>query len=93
MCSLKRNCILKRNTWKYENSFGDFFCFCNGKNCLKSKISQNCKFHFYIYLIDNNRELHLKTDYLFVDLIFSELSSDDVYPIFEKMIKRNYPVH
>ena len=93
MCSLKRNFILNKNKWKYENNFGDFFCFCNGKDCLKSKISQKCKFHFYIYLIDKSRDLYLKTDYLFVDLIFSELSSDDVYPVFEKMKKENYPVH
>lgn len=91
--SLKRNIILKGNTWKFENRFGDYFCFCNGKNCLKSKIDQNCKFHFYIYLIDNNRDLYLKTDYLFVDLIFSELSSDDVFPVFQKMKEQNYAVH
>ena len=91
--SLKRNCNLKENIWKFENNFGDYFCFCKGQNCLKSKIVQNCKFFFYIYLIDKNRKLYLKTDYLFVDLIFSELSSDDVYPVFEKMKKENYPVH
>ena len=91
--SLKRNCYLKENTWEFQNNFGDYFCFCNGQNCSKSNISQNCKFYFYIYLIDNNRELYLKTDYLFADFIFSELSSDDAYPVFQKMINQNYPAH
>ena len=91
--SLKRNCNPEENIWKFQNNFGEYFCFCKGQNCLKSKIVQNCKFFFYIYLIDNNRKLYLKTDYLFADLIFSELSSDDVYPVFEKMKKENFPVH
>ena len=59
--SLKRNCNIQKN-WKFENIFGEYFCFCKGKKCLDSNIDQLCKFNFYINIIDNNRELYLKTD-------------------------------
>ena len=91
--SLKRNCNLEESVWKFENIFGIYFCFCKGKKCLESNIIQQCKFNFYINIIDKNRDLYLKTDYLFVDFIFSEISSDDAYPVFEEMEKKKYPVH
>ena len=90
---LKRYCILEENYWKFENIFGKYFCFCKGKKCIESNIEQIYKFSFYINIIDNNRDLYLKTDYLFVDFIFSEISSDDAYPVFAEMDKQNYPVH
>ena len=90
---LKREYSLKDNFWKFENILGDYFCFGQGQKILNLNIEQSCKFNFYINIIDNSRDLYLKTDYLFVDFIFSELSSDDVYPIFEEMKKKNYPVH
>ena len=34
-----------------------------------------------------------KTEYLFVDFIFDDLSSDDVFPVFKEMEKRKLPVH
>ena len=91
--SLKRNCKLQNSFWKFENIFGEYFCFCKAQKCLNSNIDQFCKYNFYIYIIDNNRDLYLKTEFLFVDFIFSELASDDVYPIFKEMEKHNYPVH
>jgi CDP-glycerol glycerophosphotransferase (TagB/SpsB family) len=91
--SLKRNCNLEENVWKFANIFGIHFCFCKGKKCLESNIVQKCKFNFFINIIDKNRDLYLKTDYLFVDFIFSEISSDDAYPVFEEMEKQNYPAH
>ena len=91
--SLKRNCKLQNSFWKFENIIGEYFCFCKAQKCLNSNIDQFCKYNFYIYIIDNNRDLYLKTEFLFVDFIFSELASDDVYPIFKEMEKQNYPVH
>ena len=90
---LKREYSLKDNSWKFENILGDYFCFSQGQKILNLNCAQACKFNFYINIIDNSRNLYLKTDYFFVDFIFSELSSDDVYPIFEEMKKKNYPVH
>ena len=91
--SLKRNIHIIENVWRFENIYNYYFCFCKGKFCLKNKINQNCKFYFYSYLIDNNRNLYKKTDYLFIDFIFNELPSDDVYPVFEEMKKQNLPAH
>lgn len=39
-------------------------------------------------IIENNRNLYSKTDYLFVDFINKDLSSDDAFPIFEEMEKK-----
>lgn len=90
---LKSKYTLKDNLWNFENILNEYFCFCQGQKCLDLNIDQYCKFNLYLNIIDNSRELYSKTDYLFVDFIFSDLSSDDVYPIFKEMEKRNYPVH
>ena len=91
--TLRRNIILEENIWKFSNNFNNYYCFCKGKNCLKYNVTQKCKYLFYLYIIDNNRYVFKKTDYLFMDFIFSELSSDDVYPVFQKMEKKKLPVH
>lgn len=91
--SLKRNVIIDENNWKYENIMNNYFCLCRGQKCINLIIDQKCKFNFYVHIIDKSRDLYIKSDYLFVDFIFNEFSSDDVYPIFEKMEKQNYPVH
>ena len=91
--SLKRNFKPKKILWKFKNIFGEYFCFCKGQECVYSNIPQICKFNFYVNILDNNRALYLKTHFLFVDFIFSELASDDVYPVFKEMEKMKYPVH
>ena len=91
--SLKRNHLKIETNWKFDNIMNNYFCFCKGQKCIESFDNQDCKFFFYVHIIDCSRDLYLKSDYLFVDFIFSEYSSDDAYPIFEKMIKQNYPVH
>ena len=54
--SLKRNCNKQDYFWKFENIFGEYFCFCNGQKCLDANIDQFCKYNFYINIIDNNRD-------------------------------------
>ena len=83
-CILKRNLINSEDQWRFEYLFNEYFCFCKDLNVLKLKNSQNCKYFFYLNLIDNNKNVYLKTDYLFVDFIFKDLSSDDAYPIFKR---------
>jgi CDP-glycerol glycerophosphotransferase (TagB/SpsB family) len=90
---LRRFSVLNENTWNYGNIYDCYFCFCKGFNCLKIKISQKCKYYFNLNIINNNRNVYNKTDYLFVDFIFSELSSDDAFPIFKEMFNQNLPVH
>ena len=91
--SLKRNVALFKDKWNFKNIYNSYFCFCHGGNCIDKNTLESCKYSFYLYIIDNNRNIYQKTDYLFIDFIFAELSSDDVYPIFEEMIKKKYPVH
>ena len=54
---------------------------------------QICKYYFYLNIIDLNKNQYVKTDFLFIDFIFSEFSSDDAYPVFKEMFYRKYPVH
>jgi hypothetical protein len=92
-CLLKRIFALNENIWNYGNLYNHYFCFCVGFNCLKTKIAQKCKYFFNLYLIDKNRNVYKKTDYLFIDFIFSELSSDDSFPVFKEMLNQELPVH
>jgi len=91
-CNLRRN-ISKSSVWIFKNIYNHYFCFCIGYNCLNLKIPQKRKYYKYMDIIENNRNLYSKTDYLFVDFIFKDMSSDDAYPIFEEMEKKDYPVH
>ena len=92
-CILKNNLIFNNNQWNFGKIFNEYFCFSKGLNSLNLKNSQSCKYYFYIYLIDKNRKVYLKTDFLFIDFIFKDLTSDDAYPIFKEMIKEKFPVH
>lgn len=85
--TLMPKCILKKylindDDWNFQNLFNEYFCFCKNLNSIKLKNSQNCKYYFYLKLIDKNRNIYSKTDYLFIDFIFNDLSSDDAFPIF-----------
>ena len=75
------------------NIYNNYFCCCIGKNCSFFNINQETKYKFYLNVIDNNRDIYNKTDYLFVDFIFEDKSSDDTYPVFKEMEKENWPVH
>ena len=90
---LKKNLITKDNEWSFDNLFNEYFCFCKGLNSIKLKNSQSCKYYFYLNLIDKNREVYEKTDYLLIDFIFNDLSSDDAFPIFKELINEKMPAH
>ena len=92
-CTLKKYLIMNDIGWKFENLYNQYFCFCKDANSIKLKNSQSCKYYFYLNLIDKNREVYTKTDYLFIDFIFKDLSSDDAFPIFKEMISEKMPVH
>ena len=92
-CNLKRKAIEDNEGWIYKNLYNNYFCFCVGKHCTKGEVKQKCKFHFYKSVIDNNRDVYPKTDYIFVDFIFKGLPSDDTFPVFEKMNEQNISVH
>lgn len=91
--TLKRFIALDENIWYFKNNYNNYYCFCKGEKCLIYNVTQKCKYYFYLNIIDNNRYIFKKTDYLFMDFIFAELSSDDVYPVFKQMVYQNLPVH
>ena len=91
--SLKTEISSFENKWNFKNIYNHHICFCKGNNCLNVKISQKCKYKFYLYIIDINKDVYPKTEYVFMDFLFDDLSSDDVYPIFEEMINLQFPAH
>lgn len=84
---------LSYNKWIFIDLFNYKFCLCKGLKCKYEFISQECKYYFYLNIINNNKYIYNKTDFLFGDFIYNEYSIDDAYPVFEKMYNLNMPVH
>ena len=82
------------NKWIFKNIYNQYFCFCKGLFCKKNiSIFQNCKYYFYLSIIDKLRDLFEKTDYLLADFIDLNFNDDDILPIFKRMIGQNLPAH
>ena len=90
---LRRNYTNNISNWIFGNFFNEYYCYCIGENCFNKDIPQKCKYLYYAFIIDNERYLYPKTDYIFVDFIFKSLTADDTYPVFEEMIRKNYLAH
>ena len=88
-CGLKINFAINEEQWYFANIYNYYFCFCKGHFCLEKKIYQRCKYKFYLTIIDNNRYLYDKTDYLLADFILKNIEPIDGYPIFKEMIYQN----
>jgi hypothetical protein len=94
LCSLKRVIGIHENKWFFRKIFNNYFCFCKGFDCYSNDNTLNrCKYFFYLYIIDNNRNLYKKENYFFLDFVLNKYSSDDVFPIFTKMVERKFKVH
>jgi hypothetical protein len=96
ICSPKTSLKVLNNNWKFKNIYNYYFCFCKGESCFSKKVikkGQICKYRIYLSIIDQNRYLYNKTDYLLADFYLENLSSDDAYPIFKDMLKRNISAH
>ena len=81
------------NEWHFINLFNNYFYFCKGIICSYKKIVKKFKYNFYLNIIDKNRYIYNKTDYLLADFIKKYYSTDDTFPIFVEMIKLNIPAH
>ena len=60
-------------------------------NCEEEKKTDKfeyCKYLYYLTIIDKNRDLYEKTEYLLADFIYSMYNADDTYPVFIQMIKQ-----
>ena len=90
--TLKRHIKENINKWNFLNIFNEFFCYCIDHDCLRI-INDKCKYFFYLYLIDLNHKTYKKTDFLLMDFILQKYSSDDVFPVFKKLIKKKLNAH
>ena len=89
ICSSKENAITLKNIWYFKNIYNHYFCFCNGKSCPYDQIFDDCKYYLYLSIIDNNRNLYKKIDYLFLDFLYANRAPGDAYFVFREMIKKN----
>ena len=88
-CSTKENAITTKNIWYFKNINGNYFCFCNGKYCPKNQNFDDCKYYFYLNIINNNKNLYIKSNYLFLDFLYANRAPGDAYFVFKEMIKQN----
>lgn len=86
------NIFTKNNNWNFLNIYNHYFCFCRGYGCLKNYLlnlkntTQICKYKYFLYLIEENKYLYNKTEYLLADFPGDFQSIDDAFPIFKKLI-------
>jgi hypothetical protein len=92
ICNTIKNIMPPNDEWKFLNIFNHYFCLCRGFNCLhhfflnKNNLTQICKYKFYLNLIEENKHLYNKTDYLLADFPYDSGSLDDAYHVFKKLI-------
>ena len=92
--NLKTKSDSEDNIWKFKNIYNQYYCFCKGVHCYKNtSIFQNCKYLYYLTVIDKFRDLYEKTEYLLADFILTAYNDDDIFPIFKQMIKQNISAH
>jgi CDP-glycerol glycerophosphotransferase (TagB/SpsB family) len=86
---LKNEISIYDNHWFFSNIFNDYFCFCKGIYCIKKNKYQNCKYKFYLTIIDLNRNLYNKTDILLSDFFIPNVEPVDGYPLFKEILNNN----
>ena len=91
VCSDKTNYIANKNIWYFININNHYFCFCNGIKCPFNKNFDDCKYYFYLSIINNNKNLYTKSNYLLADFLYANRAPGDAYFIFREMIKQNLP--
>ena len=93
---IKLSSVVKENIWHFNNIYNDYFCFFKSSKSLYflyKKISQKCKYYLYLNIIDINRNIYNKTDYLFADFSSPETAPGESFLIFNEMKKQNLKVH
>lgn len=98
LSTLKRDITQVEGRWYFKNIYGTYFCFCRDESCFNIKKFnmqnfQNCKYFFYLTMIDNHRYLFPKTHYLLSDFFDENIDSVDTFPVFIEMIKEDLNVH
>ena len=89
ICSNKEIAVPFQNKWYFKNIYNHYFCYCNGYNCPSNQYFDDCKYYLYLNIIDDSKELYLKTDYLLVDFLYANRAPGDAYFVFREMIRQN----
>ena len=89
ICSVKEKAINYTNRWYFKNIYNHYFCFCSGQACPNDQIFDDCKYYFYLSIIDNNKDLYEKTYYLLLDFLYANRAPGDAFFVFREMIKQN----
>ena len=93
---IKLSLKVKENIWYFNNIYNDYFCFFKFNKIsdfLYNNISQKCKYYLYLNIIDINRNIYKKTDYLFADFSSPETAPGEAFLIFNEMRKQNLKVY
>ena len=94
--SIKSLLSINESTWFFNNIYNKYFCFCKfntSSHCQYKKINQKCKYYFYLNIIDNNRNIYNKTDYLFSDFSSSNTATGESFIIFNEMNTQKLSAH
>ena len=89
ICSIKANAITTKNIWYFKNINNHYFCFCDGNKCPSDQNFDDCKYYFYLYIINNNKNIYNKSNYLLADFLYSNRAPGDAFFVFREMIKQN----
>ena len=85
-----------KEKWFYKNIYNNYFCFCKfseiGK-CTYKTIPKKCKYNIYLNIINNEKNLYKKTDYLLADFSSPDTAPCEAYLLFQKMIELNINAH
>ena len=98
LCFLKEEVVQSEGQWHFKNIYENYFCFCKGESCLNINLFyvynfQSCKYFFFLKIINDNKHIYPKTDFLLSDFFDENIESSDALPIFREMIKMNLKAH
>ena len=94
--NIKEYLAKNEEEWYFKYIYNNYFCFCKYSNyskCLYNNIKQKYKYYLYLYIIDNNRYIYNKTDYLFADFSSENTAPGEAYLIFKEMFNQNLSVY
>ncbi len=94
--NIKNNLAYIEERWFLKNIYNNYFCFCKysvNSKCLYKNINQRNKYYLYLYLIDNNRHIYNKTNYLLADFSSENTATGEAYIVFKEMFKKNFSVY
>ena len=88
-CTTKEKALLSKNIWYFKNINNHYFCLCNGNNCPFNQNFDDCKYYFYLSIINNNKDVYSKSYYLLLDFLYSNRAPGDAFFVFREMVKQN----